>query len=68
MRVSKGIIPPSEHGCGEKLWRRRNLRDVEPAWGVDWLRTNGDDTNGAAEEVMNLTDWGKRNAMALLGR
>ena len=33
---------------------------------VSWLRTNGVNTNGAAAKVMNLTDWGKRYALALL--
>ena len=35
---------------------------------VGWLMTNGVDTNGAAEQVMSLTDWGKRYALALLGK
>ena len=33
-----------------------------------WSRTNGVNTNGAAAKVMNLTDWGKRYALAHLGR
>ena len=34
-----------------------------------WLRTDGVNTNGAAAQVMNLlADWGKRCALALLGR
>ena len=32
------------------------------------FRTDGVNTNGAAAKVMNLTDWGKRYALALLGR
>ena len=32
------------------------------------MRTNGVDTTGATAEVMILTDWGKRYALALLGR
>ena len=35
-----------------------------------WLRTNGVNTSGAAAKVMNSdrSDWGKRYALALLGR
>ena len=33
-----------------------------------WLWTEGVNTNRAAAKVMNLTFWGKRYALALLGR
>ena len=35
---------------------------------ITWLRTNGVNTNGAAAKVMILTDWGKRCALAHLGK
>ena len=35
---------------------------------VVWLRTNGVNTNWAAAKVMNLTDWGKRYALAFWRR
>ena len=34
---------------------------------ITWLRTSGVYANGAAAKLNNLTDWGKRYALALLG-
>ena len=60
--------------CPYHYWSKgRSFRDsprTRPHDGKNlfWLRTNGVNTNGAAEKEMNFDRLGKRYALALLGR